>query len=324
MLLLEFSLNRIFHHYRHTSGMAVVSADRPERSDAENAALRPHLEAHLRSLGKAFVPMRGKGYVDSQTGKTVTGEFSYAVPNVNKEEAKALSQHLSKSATPAHPEHAFNQDSIMWAAKGHGASYLYGDTGREEHLGNKFTQQKPFGSIHKGKLWAITDPPPGDPYPGVSMESAYGIACGYPPAGYEWDVDARACVKLPTVCDAPVRLPEAAAEPNPAGPAPQPAPQGPPPVFTLQDVQAYVDMGLIHQQEEARIIAQAETKFGVQGLALGPTGLVIVTGAMEQVPIDTTGLGGYGGNDGNTDRERYPDNDGQVHTVNQYPKSQTT
>lgn len=82
---------------------AILSADRSERSDEENAKLNKELKKDIKDLGYWYTELKG-GYIEVTEGGQrvpVDGENSLLIPNMKKEEAIELGK-------------KYDQDSVMF------------------------------------------------------------------------------------------------------------------------------------------------------------------------------------------------------------------
>lgn len=77
--LTEATVDRIIQHGK--DGMIILSADRVERSEAENYQKRHELLADIKAQGLSYIVVYG-GYRDMQTDppKTANGETSFVIP----------------------------------------------------------------------------------------------------------------------------------------------------------------------------------------------------------------------------------------------------
>jgi len=126
--LTEASLSRIVRHAKAADGFAILSADRHERTPAENKEARKRLEQQVRSLGKGFIRVRG-GYVekadnDDEEGKPVYEE-SLFVPDVDTK----LGQKLAQIAGAQ-----YGQEAILWG-DGERVYVMYGSGRVGDSLG---------------------------------------------------------------------------------------------------------------------------------------------------------------------------------------------
>lgn len=85
----EASLSRVYAHWKDR-GFAIVSADRGERSPAQNKRWRKKLKAAIRAAGFGFIPLDGFWFEEDPSGKRhKVAERSYLVPARELKEAAA-------------------------------------------------------------------------------------------------------------------------------------------------------------------------------------------------------------------------------------------
>ena len=127
----EMSLNRIIQHTQSGKGYVILSANRNERTTAENREHESQLRQHIRSMGKTYTHLKG-GYIENRgtPQEKATTEPSFMVHDVSPQEAQDL-------ATHAYEKH--QQEAVLHVHPKHGAQSVHGQDGHREQVGDSMT-----------------------------------------------------------------------------------------------------------------------------------------------------------------------------------------
>ena len=157
--LTEATVDRIIQHGK--DGMIILSADRVERSEAENYQKRHELLADIKAQGLSYIVVYG-GYRDMQTDppKTANGETSFVIPAHYRDGKPVEWSKMEQFAKEMCGK--YDQDSVLIQPPGEGPRYIDKNGTNVFDLGGPVVKndlgQEYFSSLIKSKHYDEQNP----------------------------------------------------------------------------------------------------------------------------------------------------------------------